>query len=984
MISDASREPLRDHQNINKDLKYPMLNNFGSKQFPRQTENISQTARKVTSTYPQQLSAGSNSEVKQVPMYKKEDLFKEDRELCFEEVRARIYFKKYEMKKKMTLWEQEQQEYLKLREQQLLKERALQQEMINLNTRIKLTEQIQSSNSQNQQLCQVQQSSLVCLNGSRRVSHALPDSVQHVLVSATTLLKTTDTKQDRLLTSSFMPGTEVSTSHDGANVKHYGGITTASKVQAEEKGRDCGLEYGVNSDVHTNQVKHFSEVVAAPDSSQPPVPSTHLHHSILERSADETHSLKTVKGSGVKDGKEAFTVGNSSGCFGNISHNTPNASFGLVQATPSKIQPSPTVNTKEALGFILGHFQFPVIHTAEDDTCKDDQPSDPDFEAFCKISRDDDETDCFEPKNVLPSCTPFSVFEDDPYSKPSAGILGSLNTKLMEEKSTGKHPAGLACKPYEEGQTDFLVDDCTVWAARCSKTQVLSPNSTRDFSFAAHCVSTPFHGTQQSCQVTDDKENAVVGSGWSTGFDHEENIVQMHKIRKLSPIQEKSPEPEASPPALSSVVPNCEANKVADDENLSINKQIQITEQNLASCKISDPEDLPCQLQSTQQLPVVKQELSSVPVNNECAQQIKTTQGETKKEVIVPDPWDTELITKLLSGLPMPLTSYAGCCTWKSNLPAVRPKSCVTLGNVSYQVDYLLGEGAFAQVFHASVLDMNDIKNCQKVMLKVQKPASPWEFYTGSELTKRLDPEVRHLFISFYSAHFFENGSILVGELYNYGTLLNAVNLYKNLTEKVMPQPLVLFFAIHILRMVEELHNVGIIHGDIKPDNFILGNRFVESDSFTVNDLSHGLSLIDLGQSIDMKLFPEGTAFTAKCETSDFQCVEMLSQKPWNYQTDYFGIAGTIYCLLFGNYMKVKNENGLWKINAVYKRGSHTDMWNDFFHTLLNVPGCQTLPSVGALRERLTAVFQDNYCNKIKSLCKRLIVLLLENKRSRK
>lgn len=49
-------------------------------------------------------------------------------------------------------------------------------------------------------------------------------------------------------------------------------------------------------------------------------------------------------------------------------------------------------------------------------------------------------------------------------------------------------------------------------------------------------------------------------------------------------------------------------------------------------------------------------------------------------------------------------------------------------------------------------------------------------------------------------------------------------------------------------------------------------------------DLATGLALIDLGQSIDMKLFPKGTVFTGKCETSGFQCPEMLSNKPWNYQ----------------------------------------------------------------------------------------------------
>uniref|UniRef100_A0A8D2MRF6 Protein kinase domain-containing protein n=1 Tax=Zonotrichia albicollis TaxID=44394 RepID=A0A8D2MRF6_ZONAL len=254
----------------------------------------------------------------------------------------------------------------------------------------------------------------------------------------------------------------------------------------------------------------------------------------------------------------------------------------------------------------------------------------------------------------------------------------------------------------------------------------------------------------------------------------------------------------------------------------------------------------------------------------------------------------------------------------------------------------------------------------------------------GLDHPLRLSPSLHHLYIRFYSAHFFPNGSVLVGELHNYGTLLNAVNLYKKLPEKVMPQGLVIYLAVKILHMVEELHSCQIIHGDIKPDNFILGERFLDNDTCDIDGLCHGLTLIDLGQSIDMKLFPEGTAFTARCETSGFQCVEMLTNKPWNYQTDYFGIAATVYCLLFGSYMRLKEDNGVWKPDGTFRRLPNAELWKEFFESLLNIPSCHNLPSLRALRQKLKDLFCRSYAKEIKFLRNRLVVLLLEHKRSRK
>ncbi|KAL1254759.1 hypothetical protein QQF64_016988 [Cirrhinus molitorella] len=346
---------------------------------------------------------------------------------------------------------------------------------------------------------------------------------------------------------------------------------------------------------------------------------------------------------------------------------------------------------------------------------------------------------------------------------------------------------------------------------------------------------------------------------------------------------------------------------------------------------------------------------------------------------LLSDPWDEELLVSLLSNLQTPLSSHPNLTVWSCRLPTITPKMTVQIAGESLRVDFVLGQGAFATVYQAT-----NLMSSQKLFLKVQKPANPWEFYIDSQLNSRLQPSVRHLFNTIYSGHLFTNGSVLIGELHNCGTLLSAINLYKSRSEKVMPQPLVLYFTVCILHMVQQLHQARIIHADIKPDNFLLGERFLENDRFEQDHLEHGLALIDLGQSIDMTLFPEGTAFTAKCMTSGFQCVEMLSGRPWTYQTDYFGIAGTVYCMLFGTYMQVKQEGGVWRTNGVFKRNVHADLWQDFFHTLLNVSDCGSLPCLRSLRLRLDAVLQENYSSKLRSLKNRLVVQILEARSSRR
>ena len=149
--------------------------------------------------------------------------------------------------------------------------------------------------------------------------------------------------------------------------------------------------------------------------------------------------------------------------------------------------------------------------------------------------------------------------------------------------------------------------------------------------------------------------------------------------------------------------------------------------------------------------------------------------------------------------------------------------------------------------------------------------------------------------------------------------------------------------------------------------------------------------MIDFGRTINTRLFPAGQQFIADWKTDARDCVEMNQGKPWTYQTDYYGLAGIIHCMLYGKYFEastvVQGPDGRYKLTTSFKRYWQVNIWTQLFDALLNptmmredksLPICQEL---GEIRVEMEEWLQNN-CNRssisLKSLLKKVELSILE------
>ncbi|XP_054054718.1 mitotic checkpoint serine/threonine-protein kinase BUB1 beta isoform X1 [Rissa tridactyla] len=493
-----------------------------------------------------------------------------------------------------------------------------------------------------------------------------------------------------------------------------------------------------------------------------------------------------------------------------------------------------------------------------------------------------------------------------------------------------------------------LTEDAILTGSYKHKTLCANPEDTCDFVRAAHLASTPFHGVVAQ-RVPDPafaesvlKEDCPESK--SAPLNQEMLVCEgvyneALCVKKLSPIMEASVEDTRS-----------SGSSVSSGSSLSSVTQISA---------IKFPH-IPEKLELAQSLPA-----ETAPDSGGITENI-TDDDETQFL------WSAEQRKKLLDPMPESLTASAAFHLDPGTLPVMGLEKDVELGNETYCIKWEYWTNEEYKMFFAIPANFPQL-DAKGFAIKVYSQPVPWDFYITLQLQERLNTDFDQSFSENCSCYMYRDGCAILHRDINHFTLGDVIRECKSITEEV-----ILLVVYNLLGVVEKLHKAEIVHGDLSPEVFFLGDRIC--DPFANDEMTRALKIVDFSHSLDLRLQSQVSLPNSFPISQTPHGQQLLAKSSLPYQVDLVGIADIVHLMLFGDHVQVYQENSIWKIGQNLSKTVDSDFWSKLFGRILNADGKSTVPLLRELREEISdmfdSCFQERLCESLAALGE---TFLLEN-----
>ncbi|ELP87141.1 tyrosine protein kinase CSK, putative [Entamoeba invadens IP1] len=219
-----------------------------------------------------------------------------------------------------------------------------------------------------------------------------------------------------------------------------------------------------------------------------------------------------------------------------------------------------------------------------------------------------------------------------------------------------------------------------------------------------------------------------------------------------------------------------------------------------------------------------------------------------------------------------------------------------------------LGEGSFGIVY------LGEFRG-NKVAIKKMREGCETEAKVREfeKEVSMLDKFRCEYLVHFYGAVFIPNKVCMVTEFAQYGSLRDLIKHEKDKSPKNRVK---VKFMLDMAKGISYLHNNGIVHRDIKPDNLLVFS--MDSDE-KVN-----AKMTDFGSARNTNMLMTNMTFTKGIGTPKYMSPEVLNKEKYKMPSDIFSFAITMYeCFKWKDPYPKSDFKYAWSIADFVATGKH-------------------------------------------------------------